>query len=214
MNTKRIAGKAGFTLIEMMIVLVVIAVLAAILLPVFLRVREKARCTTCQSNLKQIAVAMQQYVQESDGHYPVMEHVQDGKTIYWNDAITPYVKDGAIFRCPTRQQANPENPETDYGYNWMGLNTGQWDSNSEKNLFGNTQFAGVHESSIVPSSSVVALNYEGGPSSVDGGPDTDVVETSWGQRLWLPALHSGGANVSYIDGHVKWRSKQEQTGAG
>lgn len=206
----------GFTLVEILIVLGIVGGLAALLFPVFSRVREKGRSAVCQSNLKQIAIAMQQYVQDNSGTYPAMQYVQAGEIVRWNDAIMPYVKDHAIFRCPTRQSKNPENPETDYSYNWLGLSKIVWeDSDPDRHiLFGNTQFVGAHESSIVVSPAIVLLNDEGGPSSVDGGPDTDVVETSWGQRLWLPALHSGGANDSYIDGHVKWRSKQEQTGAG
>jgi len=67
MNTKQKLKKAGFTLVEVLVVLVVTAVLAAILFAVFARVREKGRITVCQSNLKQIASAMQQYVQDSNG---------------------------------------------------------------------------------------------------------------------------------------------------
>lgn len=206
----------GFTLIEVLIVLGIVAGLAALLFPVFSRVREKGRSAVCQSNLKQIAIAMQQYVQDNNGTYPAMQYVQASKIVRWNDAIMPYVKDHAIFRCPTRQSKNPENPETDYSYNWLGLSKVVWeDSNPDRPTpFGNDQFVGIHESIIAVSPALVMLNCEGSPHSIDGGPDTDVVETSWGQRLWLPALHSGGANVSYIDGHVKWRSKQEQTGAG
>ena len=69
-NTWRAANRSGFTLIELLVVIAIVAVIAAILFPVFAGVRERGRRTVCQSNLKQIATAMQQYVQDNGGVYP------------------------------------------------------------------------------------------------------------------------------------------------
>src|SRR5690349_18807095 len=69
-KSEKKSAPPGFTLIEVLAAIGVIVVLAALLYPVFAHVREKSRSATCQSNLKQLALTMQQYVQDSNGHYP------------------------------------------------------------------------------------------------------------------------------------------------
>jgi prepilin-type N-terminal cleavage/methylation domain-containing protein len=91
-NTYRAAKCVGFTLIELLVVIVIVAVISAILFPVFAGVRERGRRTVCQSNLKQIALAMQQYVQDSGGMYP--------PPIRWEYAAYTYTKSGQVFHCP------------------------------------------------------------------------------------------------------------------
>src|SRR3954469_4332065 len=81
----------GFTLIELLVVIAIIAILAAILLPVFARARENARRTSCQSNLKQIGLSIQQYVQDNDERFPV-EDTNDPATVGWALSIQPYAK--------------------------------------------------------------------------------------------------------------------------
>ncbi|HEX5322421.1 MAG TPA: DUF1559 domain-containing protein [Capsulimonadaceae bacterium] len=87
----------GFTLIELLVVIAIIAILAAILFPVFAQAREKARAITCASNLKQISLGMLQYVQDFDETYPQSEWFDpSGATFYmsWREMILPYVKNG------------------------------------------------------------------------------------------------------------------------
>jgi prepilin-type N-terminal cleavage/methylation domain-containing protein len=105
----------GFTLIELLIVIAIIAILAAILFPVFARAREAARKSSCISNLKQIGTGLMMYVQDYDEIYPVINqeadnipgeqpHVHGGlKDTYpfLADVIQPYVKNEGVFRCPT-----------------------------------------------------------------------------------------------------------------
>ena len=89
----------GFTLIELLIVIAIIALLAAILFPVFARVRENARRATCQSNLKQIGLGVLQYVQDYD---EVMPRIDDDQSPpYWTDNIFPYVKSYQVYKCPS-----------------------------------------------------------------------------------------------------------------
>ncbi|MDR3709477.1 MAG: DUF1559 domain-containing protein [Capsulimonadaceae bacterium] len=96
------SNRAGFTLIELLVVIAIIAILAAILFPVFATAREKARQSTCTSNLKQLGIAFTQYAQDYDEMYPVGPlgvynyHWGDG----WAGAIYPYVKSTAVFTCP------------------------------------------------------------------------------------------------------------------
>ena len=90
--------RRAFTLIELLVVIAIIAILAAILFPVFAKVREKARQTACLSNEKQIGLAALQYVQDYDGTYPI------GDTRYrstgWAGQLYPYIKSAAVFVCP------------------------------------------------------------------------------------------------------------------
>jgi len=80
----------GFILIELLVVIAIIAILAAILFPVFATAREKARATTCTSNLKQLGIAFAQYIQDNDETYPI---AQSGDTAFnpsWEGEIIPY----------------------------------------------------------------------------------------------------------------------------
>jgi prepilin-type N-terminal cleavage/methylation domain-containing protein/prepilin-type processing-associated H-X9-DG protein len=99
--------KRGFTLIELLVVIAIIAILAAILFPVFARARENARRASCQSNLKQIGLGIIQYTQDYDERMPATwagdSSGDSGATAWkWMDAITPYVKSEQIFDCPSR----------------------------------------------------------------------------------------------------------------
>src|SRR5690606_25769067 len=88
--------RRAFTLIELLVVIAIIALLAAILFPVFARARENARRTSCTSNMKQMGLGVQMYVQDNDGRYPMSSG--DGK---WPDYIFPYVKSTQLFTCPS-----------------------------------------------------------------------------------------------------------------
>lgn len=97
-NTRR----RGFTLIELLIVIAIIAILAAILFPVFARARENARRASCQSNLKQIGLGILQYAQDFDEFTPGTSTVVDATcTRSWPSVIFPYVKSQQIFVCPS-----------------------------------------------------------------------------------------------------------------
>ena len=99
--------KAGFTLIELLVVIAIIAIIAAILFPVFQKVRENARRATCQSNLKQIGLALTQYVQDSDeripnDHFGPTDNLSNPATgaYKWMDAIYPFIKSTNVYQCP------------------------------------------------------------------------------------------------------------------
>ncbi|HEY3413549.1 MAG TPA: DUF1559 domain-containing protein [Armatimonadota bacterium] len=96
----RIRLKA-FTLIELLVVIAIIAILAAILFPVFAKARERAKTTSCISNEKQIGIACMSYADDNDGTYPPNRVPIVGGTWTWKRAIQPYLKSFDVWRCPS-----------------------------------------------------------------------------------------------------------------
>jgi prepilin-type N-terminal cleavage/methylation domain-containing protein len=102
-------GKRGFTLIELLVVIAIIAILAAILFPVFAKAREKARTNSCLNNQRQIGVAIQMYVQDNDEAF-----FPDAVTSSWAAYLKPY-NEPSIYDCPTKTgKGNNDKPE--YGF--------------------------------------------------------------------------------------------------
>ena len=104
--------RSAFTLIELLVVIAIIAILAAILFPVFARARENARRSSCQSNLKQIGLGILQYAQDYDEKYPygLNSNFEQG----WATQTQPYLKSIQVFRCPS--DGNSETPAYNSGY--------------------------------------------------------------------------------------------------
>ncbi|MFO7946917.1 MAG: DUF1559 domain-containing protein [Armatimonadota bacterium] len=197
--------RRGFTLIELLVVIAIIAILAAILFPVFARAREKARQSSCLSNLKQIGLGHLMYAQDFDerflrGRYPgtcIYGHnhtASDGITEYmaWHNHLQPYVKNAQIFVCPS---ASPDHCtsgsgrayiENAYGYNYdglMGTAIARIETPAETMMFQDMA------SSFVISSTNTRSNCLSG----------------MGNGL---ERHNGGANVVFCDGHAKWLQGQ------
>jgi prepilin-type N-terminal cleavage/methylation domain-containing protein len=130
----------GFTLIELLVVIAIIAILAAILFPVFAKAREKARQITCGSNEKQIGLGMLQYVQDYDETFPVGQ-IGNQTGVGWAGEIYPYVKSAKVFTCPDdptaasyNQEGFKENdPADSYGFN-RNLANNVWTGNPTNKL--------------------------------------------------------------------------------
>lgn len=104
----------GFTLIELLVVIAIIAILAAILFPVFAKAREKARQSACTSNLKQIGIAMLQYEQDYDELHITWFDMVGPTNTTWQTIIQPYVKSKAIFVCPSNAANSPTAKQPDW----------------------------------------------------------------------------------------------------
>ena len=113
-SRSRRAPRAGaaFTLIELLVVIAIIAILAAILFPVFAQAREKARQTSCLSNLKQLGTSILMYTQDYDETFPLTQLTSWQSS--WAIAVQPYVKNLAVFRCPS-------DGNTEVKAAWMGI---------------------------------------------------------------------------------------------
>ncbi len=102
--------RRGFTLIELLVVIAIIAILAAILFPVFAQAREKARMISCLSNMRQIGLALRMYAQDYDETYPNMRLHEF--YICWNNTLQPYLKSKNMMMCPS----NPHNKQNAQGW--------------------------------------------------------------------------------------------------
>ena len=182
-------SRPAFTLIELLVVIAIIAILAAILFPVFARARENARRSSCQSNLKQIALGVKQYIQDYDEKYPNIDTTSDG----WALTTQPYLKSEQIFQCPSDTLA----PPTDTSIAARALLPGFSDYYINYNL-GNANEAALS------SSSLTILNGEETSGTARVAAQKNKSSTAQGGGVGNPTIHLEGANYGYADGHVKW----------
>jgi prepilin-type N-terminal cleavage/methylation domain-containing protein/prepilin-type processing-associated H-X9-DG protein len=226
--------KRGFTLIELLVVIAIIAILAAILFPVFARAREKARQTACMSNMKQLGTATLMYVQDYDGFYPMRyggacpPDCESNKQRSWKNMLLPYIRNHGIFKCPSNPTAQQfdtiGNAATDKtnafagGYA-MWLPDGPWLVQQLGNGAGYPQNdAGVP--AVANSLLIVEHSYR----HADTGPYLGYVEPAPsndpsvqpGPSTWNSGHSKNRCNIMYMDGHVKYKYlKQtfEETGS-
>ncbi len=186
-------SRRGFTLIELLVVIAIIAILAAILFPVFARAREKARQTSCLSNLKQLGLGVTMYCQDYDEIMPINgPHGGDITTKWWSGRIYPYVKNAQLYRCPSRQTM-----VIAYSINYRMSN---WSAGIE---MAQIEFPAE---TILLADSEPTVQYTLG---VSAGTSLDwILHAPYDQTIytWCPPFprHNGGANFTFCDGHAKW----------
>ncbi len=219
--TRRIGG---FTLIELLVVIAIIAILAAILFPVFARAREKARTSSCQNNMKQVGTAFAMYRSDYDGKMPMDWFLaEDNNRVYrWIHATYPYLFDENIYQCPSRSTI------TDVGWSPPYATFRPYSSFYYAHHF----LAGQSDADIQAASQTIMLMDGWFFDTADRGdwmigmfnswPNLDRTNTTPAQHMagWVNKnadadyvnseilrnmnRHNNGVNAVYFDSHVKW----------
>jgi prepilin-type N-terminal cleavage/methylation domain-containing protein/prepilin-type processing-associated H-X9-DG protein len=236
MNKSNNSQPRGFTLIELLVVIAIIAILAAILFPVFAKAREKARQITCASNEKQLGIGFMQYTQDYDETFPA-----SGGAYYnsngWGVGIYPYVKSTGVFKCPDDPTtATAPNVPVSYAYNWSLMNSVQTTGNYNGPYPGAQTLSALH----APSSTVLLFECQGeqfnptATASNDTSPSGPMDPQFWngyfgnGSGLYATGsdplktvhvistgpVHTDGANYLACDGHVKYLRPSRISGGG
>ncbi|MDR3709386.1 MAG: DUF1559 domain-containing protein [Capsulimonadaceae bacterium] len=233
---------SGFTLIELLVVIAIIAILAAILFPVFATAREKARQSSCASNIKQLSMAMLQYAQDYDDQWPfAMGANQSG--VGWAGRVYPYVKSTAAFTCPDdmTQAIDAGYFVCSYSFNWnlFYANSTCTTCGSPLSTFTapavTVMLAEVSGVEAALTSPIELHNTTTGyPYSASGNGEFFRCGTQPNSRvcgyvtgylgncgntmdtttamLNTAGVHSNGANFGLADGHVKWMTAARVSG--
>lgn len=215
--------RRGFTLIELLVVIAIIALLAAILFPVFARARENARKSSCANNLKQIGLGFMQYSQDYDERMTQAWYDRGGYPGGWRwmDAIYPYVKSEQLYTCPSATGNNSKyiyrNPVTTTGvtggpFGSYGFNVAYWGNNSGDNAI-NPNGQGLPDIVKPAQTMLVADTYINGGNNWEiawenSGTNPTFVNGATPRRLnngngEIIERHLDQATLVFCDGHVK-----------
>ncbi len=222
--------RPAFTLVELLVVIAIIAILAAILFPVFARARENARRSSCQSNERQIGLGALQYIQDYDEQMFFSFYGSAGDSnasnYKWMDAIFPYVKSEQVFTCPSDSAANSRyiyysKPEANIGPT-MGRNYGSYGLNGAYGTAGDAytppRSSAAYQVSLAslatPASTVWMTDNNNSVNAVNTGgsqgffwttpaANPAITTTTPRQLQNIVERHLDTTNVLFCDGHVK-----------
>jgi prepilin-type N-terminal cleavage/methylation domain-containing protein/prepilin-type processing-associated H-X9-DG protein len=220
--------KIGFTLIELLVVIAIIAILAAILFPVFAQARDAARKASCLSNLKQIGLAVAMYLQDYDNLYPSQQ--RDGEPLNepgkepvykdvqqnYMDSLYPYVKNTKVFLCPS----GPPHADKQYTRGWMNNYhfNGTFLSNPPGCKKGSC--TGIAEAAVAAPSNTQIMRESGWGYQYDRAWErpygAGVPAANWGKDdcndFVRTQIHQNGLNLLMADTHAKWfQGRQTRT---
>jgi prepilin-type N-terminal cleavage/methylation domain-containing protein/prepilin-type processing-associated H-X9-DG protein len=207
--------QGAFTLIELLIVLAIITLLAAMLLPTLARAKTQARRICCASNLQQIGVALRSYVLDSSV-YPFYGFVPSmSRSIYWDDKLAQVIQSRNVFLCPSHDESVSANwnfffggipfPNRSYGYNAYGVEMMPNWQRVSPGLSAYQIFESVpcyvQESAVVAPSDMLACTDYDVTADDDGDRDP---HPEWVYPLTFSGKwHNGSATAAFCDGHVE-----------
>ncbi len=182
--------RRGFTLIELLVVIAIIAILAAILFPVFARARAKGQQTSCLSNVRELAMATLMYIGDYDGVLPPAIYLEPDGSRWWStmELIEPYVGNQQITYCPSDQQG-----AVDFS-SFPGL---------RRYSYGWNKAAFAYMVPGRPTGEVIRLEQIPRPADTTIFFDGHQV----GMAVLTDHRHQDGANVSFFDSHAKWHHR-------
>lgn len=181
--------RRGFTLIELLVVIAIIAILAAILFPVFARAREKARQASCLSNVKQCMLAVLMYASDHDDYLPT--RTGEGPFTWPMQAVEPYIKNDGVLICPTKRGGWSASAVIRYLPCWDSYGTGYFGTIASYPRPAEAVYLNEAKDCVYAHHWMVVDPYSRNcDDALEGAPDK------------LP--HNGGSNFGYVDGHAKW----------
>lgn len=201
-------ARTAFTLIELLVVIAVIAILAALLFPVFAQAREKARQAICSSNLRNLTMAVQMYLQDYDERFPLAAYATAGfDFVTWHELIDPHTRNKDIWHCPSsgvRKTDAGGKVTTHFGYNVRYLTTIDFFFSNA-----NAHTAQTLAAVALPAETVLLMDAQASILSSWCGDDGKFLlpPSASNAHCWgRPAeIHSQGTNVGWVDGHIKWQ---------
>ena len=192
----------GFTLIELLVVIAIIAILAAILFPVFARARDAARSTACKNNLKQLALAFMMFAEDHDGKLPTIhEYFRKEGAVWKQGPLWSYTTTDNIMACPGMTRAEKKlADQPPFSYSMNGYCTAEGWNGPPQVLKNRDDPANRAKISIYPrQSETILLVEENRDLLMYGVPVNDAVFINVDRSS---ERHGGKANVAYLDGHV------------